>query len=62
MVLVYFPTWRPPGITEIVRTAGVVLLFREADTQLAPSVVRVTARGVGLKTLYCTGAGTEPPI
>jgi hypothetical protein len=62
MVLVYFPIWRLAGSAEIVRTDGVVLLLREADTQLAPSVVRVKARGVGLKTLYCAGAGTEPPI
>ena len=62
MVLVCFPTWRPAGITEIVRTAGVVLLLKEADTQLAPSVIRVKARGVVLKTSYCAGAGTEPPI
>ena len=50
MLLVYVPTLREAGLTDIVRVAGVMVLLREADTQLAPSVFWVKAAGVGLKT------------
>jgi hypothetical protein len=56
------PTARPVGITEIVSVAGVVLLSRVADNQLAPPVDRVNATEGELVIKYCTGAGTEPPI
>jgi hypothetical protein len=51
MVLLYVPTWRPAGLTDIVRSAGVVLLLRLADTQVLPSVDKVKATDGVLKTL-----------
>jgi hypothetical protein len=54
------------GLTEIVRIAGlsgeVVLLLREAETQVALSVTRLIATLEGLVILYGAGDGTEPPI
>lgn len=44
-MLVYVPTARPVGFTEIVRMAGSVLLLKEADSHFAPSVRRVKATG-----------------
>jgi hypothetical protein len=61
-MLVYVPTARPVGFTESVRYVGVVLLLREADNQVAPSVCRVTPTGAELKTEYTTGNGKVPPI
>ena len=49
-VLVYVPAARLVGATEIVRIDGVVLLLRDADTQLALSLINVKATGVALKT------------
>jgi hypothetical protein len=62
-VLVYVPTARPAGVTEIVRVAGVVLLLREAATQLSPLVDTVMEIGdVPPVIEYCCAAGAEPPI
>ena len=48
-VLVYVPAVRLVGVTEIVRTDGVVLVLRENDTQVALSLIRVKDTGVGLE-------------
>ena len=53
-------------MTEIVRTAGVagvvVVLLREAETQVALSVTSAMVTVVGVVMLYVTDPGTEPPI
>ena len=53
-------------MTEIVRTAGavgvVVVLLREAETQVALSVTSAIVTVDGVVMLYVTAPGTEPPI
>ena len=50
------------GLTDMVRTLGVLLLLRVADTQVALSLITVRATGVWLKTSKLFDAGTVPPV